>query len=1622
MREIIIENAHENNLKNVSLRIPHYQLIAVTGVSGSGKTSLVYDVLSAEGQRLFFENFMGGKIQPAKPSRPKASRIEGLFPVIAIDQNHVVRSPRSTVGTLTEIYDLLRLLFARLGQSDIPDLHPYRSLFSFNLPDGWCPVCKGLGVQDHIDPALLIGDASRTIRGGAFVLTTPKPYIIYSQVTMDVLDQVCRAEGFTIDIPWQELTEGQKNVVLNGSGKVKVLFGKHPLESRLNWTGITAKPREEDYYKGILPIMEDILNRDRNPNIMRFARSQICPQCSGKRLNDRALSVKFRDRDISEFSGMSIRQIHGFFSELTVSGQESAVVEPIREAMLRRTALLMKLGAGHLSLNRESPSLSGGEAQRIRLANQAASGLRNVLYILDEPSAGLHPSEHRNLLEVMRSLVSSGNTVLLVDHDEQSIREADWIIDIGPGAGEAGGRILYNGPAETFFNQEQKGSVTWEYLTGRKGCRDAYLRPGPEDGRQKTVGTHNCVYQKHNCVYLNHTEGFSVEHANKNNLRDISPRFLVNVLNVITGVSGSGKTSLVNFLIENTFRQKAGGTNCFNKIIHIDSSPIGRTPKSNPATYTGLSDHVRDLLASLPESHQRGYKKGQFSFVVAGGRCESCGGAGVQQIGMHFLGNVEVVCEACEGRRFTEETLEIRYNGLNIFNILELTVDEAHLFFEGRKKITAITGILSELGLGYLELGQPSTTLSGGEAQRVKLASELSRTATGQTLYILDEPTTGLHMADVEILLKALKRLVGNGHTLLCIEHDPAFILESDWMVDLGPGSAAEGGTIVAEGYVDELVDHPESVTASELRKFHSRDASLRRTGNRPCSPEIIAAPIRLIGVETNNLKNIDVSFPVDSITAVTGVSGSGKSSLVYGTLYAESQRRFLEGMSSYSRQFQAKAGTPVLRENHGLIPSISLQKKNPVKNPRSTIATYTGLYDLYRLMFSRLAKSNPDGICPLSTAFSFNSETGACPVCKGLGSLTACDEDKLVTHPGKPLIAGALDGSKTGRFYGEPFGQYVAALLTAGARHGIDYSIPYRDLDSSAKRMAMHGCGEEIFDVEWKYKRGAHEGVHRLKTVWPGFLHLVETEYIRKHADARGEAMLDLMKSIECGNCQGYRLKPEMLQFTINGLHIGQVNAWSAEDALSWFSDFFSGAFGSELEKQVAAVFQENISGRLDALLKAGLGYISTSRIVGTLSGGEFQRLQLAGLAGAPLTGVAYILDEPSFGLHPSDVRRISDLIVNLNRHGNTIIMVDHSPMLLEMSDYIVELGPGAGSDGGDVCYAGPSIVGTHICVRDGMTGRLGKGEGLWIKGARANNLQNIDVEIPSGVMTVITGVSGSGKTSLLDRVIFESYTSARALYCESIRGFENFDHLIYIEQPLPGKGHTATAGSMLGISEVIAAIFAGLNESKMLRYKTSHFTSGSRDGRCQACEGTGMNVISMDFFNNVSSPCERCGGTGFRDEVLETRIDGQTVFDVLQISLGEISGFFDAHLKGRSKQPVESILELIRKTGLGHLASGRSLKTVSTGELQRLKLVSGLSAHTGSNTLILLDEPTGGLHPKDIRKLLKLFIGLAEAGNTVVCVTHEPLLTAAAARIIELGPGGGTRGGRIVSNRENS
>jgi len=1591
--QITIENATENNLQDVSLIIPHYKLIVVTGVSGSGKSSLVHDVINREGQRLFLDNFTGGSYQAAKKmSRPKVKRIEGLFPVVSVDQNFVIRNARSTVGTLTELYDYLRLLFARLGQTELRDIKTNRSLFSFNTPTGYCPVCKGLGVEDHIDPDLIIEDGSKSLRDGALNLTTPNGYIIYSQVTMDVLDKVCRAEGFSVDIPWNELTEEQKKVIWHGSEKIKVLFGKHPLESRLRWTGITAKPREEDYYKGILTIMEEILKRERNPNIMRFVRSFICPSCNGKRLNDQALSFTLWGKNIDQFIAMNLRQLHDFFFYLQLSEKEKPVAEPVVDAILKRLSVLRNLGLDYLTLNRESTTLSGGESQRIRLANQTATGLRNVLYLLDEPSAGLHPADHHKLLGVIRSLVNNGNTVIVVEHDEQTIHAADHIIDIGPGPGKKGGNILFNGPSEEFLQQLIPGSITSQYLHVKKKLPDV------NNKKEKN-------------------EFFEIVEAGKNNLQHITVRFQMSAFNVITGVSGSGKSSLTQFLLEKVLPQKSGGTDVFRRAIHIDQSPIGRTPNSNPATYTGLSDHVRDLFAALPESKAKGFKKGQFSFVVKGGRCEVCNGAGVQQVGMHFLGNVQVVCEECEGRRFTEETLGIRYNGKNIFEILELSIEEAHEFFHDQKKITAFTSILLDLGLGYIKLGQPSTTLSGGEAQRVKLATELSKSAIGKVLYILDEPTTGLHLADVEMLLKALRKLIEKGHTILAIEHHPDFILQADRVVDLGPGSGDEGGRLVFEGSPLALMNHPESLTGKELKKNLQPWKHL--TAKSPIEIRDINAPIKFSVITTNNLKSIDVSIPLNAITAITGVSGSGRSSLVFDTIYAESQRRFMDGMSSYFRQFIGKTGNPQFEFCEGITPAIRIQKKNTTNNPRSTVGTFSGIYDLYRLLFSRLGKSESGSKHERAAAFSFNNDEGACSDCKGIGTITRCDENKLITDISLPLTAGALDGTKTGKFYGDIYGQYVHTLLSVGNSRSIDFTVPFRDLSGEARQIALHGCGEDIFDVEWKYKRGAHEGVHQMKTTWPGFCGLVEIEYERKHADYRGEAMLPLMKQEQCQVCHGYRLKPAMLVFLVNKFHIGELSSLSADDTLEWLDKYQRSSFENELELKTAFSLVVEIQQRINSLVKAGLGYIAPGRTVQSLSGGEFQRLKLAALTRSSINGVTYMLDEPSFGLHQRDVQRMTELIDGLHQNGNTILMVELSPLMLAHAHHVIEMGPQAGIKGGNIIYRGnPDVVIQKI---NSITSSIKRPErelkeGITVIGANANNLKQVNATIPAGGLTVITGVSGSGKTSLLYDVLYKSISGNLPVNCKSVSGKSFFNHILYIEQDVPAGMSQSVPLTWLGLSESLKKIFASSKAAKEKGFSASHFSFHSRDGQCPECKGSGHISVSLDFWSDAEVLCETCKGARFKSEVLEIKTDNLSIADVLSLSFAEAAIFFKKHLPVTAWKQTENIFTMMEKTGLNYLCPGQPLNTMSTGELQRLKLVSGLSSVKEENVLCLFDEPTGGLHPSDTLVLLNLFNEMIENGASIVCVTHDSMLSSYADYLIELGPGGGSKGGEII------
>ncbi|ALV22733.1 MAG: excinuclease ABC subunit UvrA [Carnobacterium sp.] len=937
--KIVIHGARSHNLKNVDVTIPRDQLVVLTGLSGSGKSSLAFDTLYAEGQRRYVESLSAYARQfLGQMDKPDVDSIDGLSPAISIDQKTTSKNPRSTVGTVTEINDYLRLLYARVGHPicpndgteitsqsveqmvdrvleypegtrvqilapivvgkkgqhkkvfdkiksegyvrlrvnkemyDISDdivleknkkhdidiiidrivvkdgirsrlfdsfeaalrlaegyaiadimgkeevlfsehyACPYCGftvgeleprLFSFNAPFGACNDCDGLGVKLEVDTDLVIPEKSMTLREGAIAPWKPISSNYYPQL----LEQACKSFNIDMDTPFEELTEKEQNFVLKGSNGE--LFHFH---YKNDFGGI----RDVDLpFEGVLHNISrryKDTNSDYTRDQMRLYMTELtCQTCGGKRLNRQALSVKVAGKDIGDISEYPIEEAIGFFSELTLTEHESMIAKPILKEVDDRLNFLSNVGLNYLTLSRTAGTLSGGEAQRIRLATQIGSNLSGVLYILDEPSIGLHQRDNNRLIDSLKKMRDLGNTLIVVEHDEDTMLAADYLIDIGPGAGEKGGEIVaYGTPKEVSQNPK---SLTGAYLSGKK------FIPVPKTRRDEDKGA------------------IRITGAAENNLKNISVDFPLGRFVAVTGVSGSGKSTLVNGILKkalsrelNRSKQKPGkfkkmtGHEGLEKIIDIDQSPIGRTPRSNPATYTSVFDDIRDLFASTNEAKIRGYKKGRFSFNVKGGRCEACRGDGILKIEMHFLPDVYVPCEICHGTRYNSETLEVRYKGKNISDVLNMTVEEAVSFFEHIPKIHRKMQTIIDVGLGYVTLGQPATTLSGGEAQRMKLASELHKRSDGKNFYILDEPTTGLHTEDIARLLEVLNRLVEAGNTVLVIEHNLDVIKTADYVIDLGPEGGAGGGTVLVTGTPEKVAKTKKSYTGRYLKEILKRD------------------------------------------------------------------------------------------------------------------------------------------------------------------------------------------------------------------------------------------------------------------------------------------------------------------------------------------------------------------------------------------------------------------------------------------------------------------------------------------------------------------------------------------------------------------------------------------------------------------------------------------------------------------------------------------------------------------------------------------------------------------------------------------------------------------------------
>jgi len=1620
----------------------------ITGVSGSGKSSLAMDTLLVEARRRYLASVAFGAAQRlGRLGRAQAESISGLRVAAALDQAAPAANPRSTVGTLTGIYGLLRLLLARVGRlhcavcgalaggsrcgscgAGLPVLEA--RLLSFNVPQGACPGCAGLGLQERVDPELLVKDARLSLRQGALVPTTPKGYIVYSQVTMEVLDTVCRAHGFSVDQPWGELDDEQRRVVLHGSDRIIVPFGKHPLESRLRWKGITARPRQEGHYKGLVPTLEGILASKRNPGVLRFVRSVACEDCRGSRLRPEARALKLGGLGAHEWSALALERLPGALARQRLDERGRAVAAPILAELGQRCARLDELGLGHLSLQRATDSLSRGEARRLRLASCLAGGLGGMLYLLDEPSAGLHPAELPALEGVLRQLVAQGNTVLAVEHELELVRRADFVVDVGPGPGAAGGRLLYAGPVAEWSTQDGVESPTLAVM-------EAASQPLACDPGAGVAGP-----------------WLELRGADAHNLCWVDLSLPLGCLCALTGVSGAGKTTLALGTLVPALQRSLGltgppplgfevleGGEPLAGVVVVDQDPIGRTPRSNAATYTKLFDRIRALFARLPLARQAGWTASRFSFNTRGGRCERCEGAGVVRVGMHFLSEVHLRCPDCGGARFDAATLAVRYRGLDVHQVLELSVDRALELFADRPAIARVLAALQLLGLGYLPLGQPATTLSGGEARRVKLAAHLARPARGPTLYVLDDPSTGLHAHDVAALVAALRQLVRAGHSVLVVDGDLDLLLAADHLVELGPGGGPRGGRVVASG--------PPAAVAAQAESATARALAARLAGASgeilPAAPVCATRPIRLRGARTHNLQGVDLDLPAGALTVVTGVSGSGKSSLVFDTLHAEAWRRLAATLPSEARRRLARLPAPQLSSCEGLGPPVAVGQRPVGRNPRSTVGTAAGVLVLLRLLYARFGQQRcPDcGValeerhCPgcgragpgplLAERLSFNDQAGGCRACGGLGAVTRCDPERLVSHPERSLWRGALAGSKLGRHLGEPDGQHLATLDAVAEGLGLELRRPWQRLHPEARRVVLEGTGERIWKVSWRFQRGQRRGEHLFERSWPGLLSLVEDEWDKLHADRRAAELRPLLREQPCSRCEGERLAPWPRAVRFAGLRLGQLCAEPVDELLARVERWRACPPGGELSTVQRAGSGELLlllAERLAALARLGLGYLALDRATDSLSGGEARRLQLAGLLAGELSGLLCVLDEPTLGLHAGDVQALLEATRALVERGNTVVVVEHDPAVVAAADLVVELGPGPGAQGGRVVAAGsPAALREHP---GSLTGAWLRGERslpardpgsldgapIRLRGARCHNLHGLDLDLPTGGLLGLCGVSGSGKSTLVREVLLASAQQGRAVRCDRLEGLDQFERTVLADASPLGSASTSTPASYAGLMDPLRRLYARSERARELGFGAAHFTYAGPRGRCPACKGSGRERVSMELVADVSLSCPVCDGDRYRPEVLAVRVNGISIAQALRLPVQQAAGVFSAEPKLAER--LATLVDL----GLGYLGLGQPCATLSGGEARRLRLAVDLLDGAGEGRrLYLLDEPTAGLHPQDVARLLQVLDRLVRQGHTVLLVEHDLQLLVCCDWLVELGPVGGPAGGRLVA-----
>ena len=1482
-----VHNAHQNNLKNIDLSIPENQLIVVTGLSGSGKSSLAMGVIANEGYRHFLESLPAFNQQNNQfiPTA-EVDSIQELPPVIKVEQSKRFQSINTTFGTLSELTSIFRILFARFSN----DKNLSKSLFSFNHPKGACEICNGIGEQEYIDIDKLVGDENKTLREGAITTTLPSGYITYSQVTVEELNKVCKAHNFSVDIPWKELTAEQKNVILNGSQRVTVFYGKHSLESRLKWKDLKAKPREEGFYKGMLPIMQDILKRDRNKNILKFVSSRICPSCKGARIKSEHLKYSWKGLNFHEWMELFLNDLYDKLNSLELTAGEQILVEKIKTPLLD----LIQLGMGDYKLSTPSTEISSGDAQRIKLINQVNANLQGILYVFDEPSIGLSDAYQKYLLHIFKRLIQRGNTVMVVEHDLNFIKSADWIIELGPESGVNGGEIIFNGKTQDFLATNTLESPTISAL---------------KEQSSKILSTPQKISR--NPFKISAKSLAVVTRKTQDLIQDINIFAKNEALNITT----------------------------------VSDQPIGKTPRSNPATYTGLADKIRDILAQTTEAKDKKLAKGAFSFNNKTGRCENCEGAGVISLSMSIMGKINQVCPKCNGKRFKPDVLEIQWKSKNIADIYDLSVEEAYEFFIKEKKIKNILSLMLQLGLGYIKLGQPSNTLSGGEAQRIKLTKHFAKPSQ-KTLLILEEPSIGLHHQNVKQLLEALHQLKNQTAGIICFENNSLFQQQCDYLLD---------------------------------NSLKSQSFELKKERLKQCDH------ISIKGAQTHHLKNLQLDISKNKLTVVTGISGSGKSSLVIDTLHGYGLQEMSKQFSSYQ---QSRVGSDYQFEVdtiEGLSPTICITRKQKSFGQHSDIAKQTGIDKILRFAYSR--KANYEGQDISASHFSNNHELGKCMVCNGVGFELIPDLDKVILDDSKSVASGIFQHNKALAYYGQPGSQFMAVLNEVGKQYGFSLNTPYALLNEKQKEVVLKGTGEKEWKTVWSFKTKTREGSQEISMKWKGVFNYLKDEYYKTRKNKNIKNLLALFTPKTCSTCQGSGLKTERLSIKIAGKSIHEIKSMNFCELENWL---LKNDRKVSIDEKLIQKIIPHISNTIKRAKQLHIDHLQLNRKSKTLSGGENQRVELIKQLNSPLKGITYLLDEPSAGLSNDNIPDLILILKELIKKGNTVIIIEHNKELIFAAQHLIELGPKAGELGGNITFQGTPQefrkTNCHPFLKSKSKNLELKpsAKHISIHGISKYSLKREKLDIPIGGITAITGKSGVGKTTLVKEVILPSIESDLPVNCKKITLPKMYKGVHYFETKKLRTYKNTLLADYLGVLSEITKVF-GKHTDKPSKY----FSYKSKSSQCPTCKGLGIITTSLDVANNHIEKCEDCNGKRYKKSVLTHKIKDKNIAAFLSLNISEIKDWLsDLTTSKKSNQ----LLNQLKVIGLSHLSLDQTVQSLSSGEKQRLLLLNWLQDNP-KNELFILDEPSTGLHYADIDLLFSILEELS-ANNDVLLVDHNQYL----------------------------